>query len=43
MKSSDLTGVAGTVLRRRIQQSAVETVQMYLGWMRDSLAQPPEK
>ena len=39
MASSDLTGVAGSVLRRQIQRSAVQTVEMYLGWLKDSLAQ----
>jgi hypothetical protein len=40
MKSSQLTG---SLLRRQIQRSAVDTVQMYLGWLRDSLALPPQK
>jgi hypothetical protein len=40
LRSSDLTGIAGSVLRREIQRSAVDTVRMYLGWMRDSLGQP---
>jgi hypothetical protein len=38
MKSSQLSGVAGTVLRRQIQRSASDTVKTYLEWMRDSLA-----
>jgi hypothetical protein len=29
--------MAASVLRRQIQRSAVETLQMYLGWLRDSL------
>jgi hypothetical protein len=40
MKSSELTGMAASLLRRQIQNSAVDTVQMYLGWLRDSLALP---
>ena len=43
VKSADLTGMAASVLRRQIQKSALDTVRMYLGWMRDSLAQPPSK
>jgi hypothetical protein len=42
VKSSQLTGVAGSVLRRQIQRSALDTVRMYLGWLRDSLALPPQ-
>ena len=38
VKSSQLGGVAGTLLRRQIQRSAVDTVKTYLEWMRDSLS-----
>lgn len=37
MMSSQLTGVAGTVLRRQIQRSASDSVKTYLEWIRDSL------
>jgi hypothetical protein len=37
-KSSKLSGVAGRVLRGQVERAAVETVTMYLGWVRDSLA-----
>lgn len=37
MKSSQLGGVAGTVLRRQIQRSASDSVKTYLEWIRDSL------
>ena len=43
MNSSELSDVAGSLLRRQIQRSAVDTVRMYLGWLRDSLALPPQK
>jgi hypothetical protein len=42
LKSSELTGIAGSLLRRQIQRAAVDTVRMYLGWLRDSLALPPQ-
>jgi hypothetical protein len=38
VRSSQLGGVAGTVLRRQIQRSAADSVKIYLEWMRDSLA-----
>ena len=41
-KSSQLSGVAGSVLRRQIQRSALDTVRMYLGWLRESLALPSQ-
>jgi hypothetical protein len=37
VKSSALTGAAASVLKRQIQRSAVDTIQMYLVWLRDSL------
>jgi hypothetical protein len=40
MKSSSLTGVGTTVLRRQIERTAGDTVKMYLEWLRESLAQP---
>ena len=40
VKSSQLTGVGGSLLRGQIQRSALDTVRMYLGWLRDSLALP---
>jgi len=40
MKASQLSGMAGSLLRRQIQRSALDTVRMYLGWLRDSLALP---
>jgi hypothetical protein len=43
LKSSELTDIAGSLLRRQIQRAAVDTVRMYLGWLRDSLALPPQK
>ena len=39
-KSSHLAGRAGTLLRRQIQRSALDTVRTYLEWLRDSLALP---
>jgi hypothetical protein len=38
VKSSQLGGAAGTVLRRQIQRSAADTVKMYLEWLHDSLS-----
>ena len=37
-RSSRLEGVAGRILRREVEKSATDTVRMYLGWIRDSLA-----
>lgn len=37
-RSSRLEGLAGRILRREVEKSATDTVRMYLGWMRDSLA-----
>ena len=37
-KSSKLSGVAGRVLRGQVERAAADTVRMYLGWLRDSLA-----
>src|SRR3954447_24630893 len=42
VKSSSLTSVGASLLRRTIQRSALDTVRTYLAWMRDSLAQPPQ-
>jgi hypothetical protein len=42
MKSTELSA-AGSFLRRQVERSAVDTVGMYLGWLRDSLALPPQK
>lgn len=39
VKSSELSGAAATILRRRIDSSAIDTVKTYLEWLRDSLAQ----
>jgi hypothetical protein len=38
VKSSQIGGVTGAVLRRQIQRSASDTVKTYLEWIRDSLA-----
>lgn len=38
VKASRLGGIAGTVFRRQIRNSAADSVKMYLEWMRDSLA-----
>jgi hypothetical protein len=40
VKSSRLSGMAGSVLRRQIQRAALDTLRTYLGWLRDSLALP---
>jgi hypothetical protein len=40
VKASQLSGMAGTLLRRQIQRSALDAVRTYLGWLRDSLALP---
>lgn len=37
-RSSRLTGVAGRMLRGRVEKAAADTVKMYLVWLRDSLA-----
>jgi hypothetical protein len=37
-KSSRLTGVSGRVLRGQVERAAASTVEMYLVWLRDSLA-----
>jgi hypothetical protein len=37
-KSSKLTGVGARVLRGQVEKAAVSTVEMYLTWLRDSLA-----
>lgn len=39
LTSSDLAGAGATILRRRIDRSAIDTVKTYLEWLRDSLAQ----
>jgi hypothetical protein len=39
LKASKLGGVAGTILRRKIEKDGLDTVKMYLEWLRDSLAQ----
>ena len=39
VKSSQLGSTAATLLRRRIQRSAGDTVRTYLEWIRESLAQ----
>ena len=41
IKSSKLSGVAARVLRSRIEKEMLEGVQVYLGWIRDSLALAP--
>ena len=43
VRSSELTGIAASVLRRQIQRSAVDTVETYLSWIRDSLSLPRGK
>jgi hypothetical protein len=37
-RSSRLTGVTARVLRGQVERAAVDTVKMYLVWLRDSLA-----
>jgi hypothetical protein len=39
LKSSELAGAAATILRRRIERNAADTVKIYLVWLSDSLAQ----
>ena len=38
LKSSELGGAAATLLHRRIEHQAADTVKTYLEWLRDSLA-----
>jgi hypothetical protein len=38
LKASELTGFAATLLRRKIESDGLDTVRMYLEWLRDSLA-----
>ena len=38
VKSSELASTAATILRRRIERNAADTVKTYLEWLRDSLA-----
>jgi hypothetical protein len=40
VKSSKLSGVAARVLRTRIEKETLHGVEMYLSWIRDSLALP---
>jgi len=40
VKASKLGGMAATLLRRQVERSGLDTVETYLEWLRDSLAQP---
>jgi hypothetical protein len=43
IKSSKLSGVAARVLRSRIEKETVAGIQVYLAWIRDSLALAPAR